>query len=106
MNENSGTIEITTTDVESGKQTIEHDISENERTTHSTPKRPKRDPAAVTAEFEFLTVSLLAKRWCVSPSFVRRLIWSSRLASTRFDQSIRIAHSEIERFENEAKNAA
>lgn len=45
-----------------------------------------------------LTVDEVASRWRVSPTFVRRAIWSGQISATRFGRAVRVPVAEAERF--------
>ena len=51
------------------------------------------------------TIPQLAKQWQVSPSWVRRRVWSGELGHTRFGRLVRISASEAERFASQLTNA-
>jgi excisionase family DNA binding protein len=45
-----------------------------------------------------LTIGELAHRWGLSPTFIRRAIWSGKLRITRFGRAIRISIEDADRF--------
>lgn len=55
--------------------------------------------AAAAALKPFSSIAELQERWGVSAVFVRRKIWAGEIKGTRFGRAVRVAASEVLRYE-------